>query len=61
MRKPQEWVAIALAGFFDRDGRTLTEEQKGALAAQMALACAGIQGEVDVEMFQRTVFEPAAA
>lgn len=56
---PQDWVAIALFGFFADEGSTLTERQKGDLAGRMALACAGIQGDVDVQKFQKTVFAEA--
>lgn len=58
--KPQEWIATALVGFFVSDGQSLTEGQKGDLAGRMVLACAGIQGDVDVDLFQRTVFAAIA-
>lgn len=55
--RPQEWIAVALAGFFDREGRTMPDEQKAILAAMMGLAATGIQGDLDVDLFHRTVFE----
>lgn len=55
-RRPQDWIAMALDGFFEDDGRKMPERMKGALAAKMVLACAGIQGEVDVEPFERLLY-----
>ena len=49
--RPQDWIVTALDGFFAREGREMPPVMKGALTAQMALACAGIQGDVDVEPF----------
>jgi|SRR5579872_2358037 len=52
-RRPQDWIAIALEGFFADEGREIHGEVKGSLVAKMALACAGIQGEVEVEPFEQ--------
>jgi hypothetical protein len=52
-RRPQDWIATALEGFFAREGRNMYGAMKGALVAQLALACAGIQGEVEIEPFEQ--------
>jgi hypothetical protein len=51
--RPQEWSTTALEGFFAEEGREMHGPMKGALVAQLALACAGIQGEVELEPFER--------
>lgn len=51
-RRPQDWVVTALDGFFAREGSDMPTKTKGALVAQMALACTGIQGEVEVKPFE---------
>jgi hypothetical protein len=56
-RRPQDWIAAALDGLFEREGRSMPADMKGALIAQMTLACTGIQGEVDVEPFTRLLTE----
>lgn len=56
-RRPQDWIATALEGFFADEGREMHGAIKGALVAQMALACAGIQGEVEIEPFERLLNE----
>lgn len=52
-RTPQDWIVNALDGFFAREGREMPPMMKGALVAQMALACCGIQGEVEAQPFAR--------
>ncbi len=56
----QQWIARALLGFFRHEGQTLTEEQKHALTAQMALAAVGIQGNLDIRGFEVEIFGEAA-
>jgi hypothetical protein len=56
-RRPQDWIASALEGFFAGEGREMRGTMKGALVAQLALACAGIQGEVEIEPFERLLEE----
>jgi hypothetical protein len=50
-RRPQDWIVQALSGFFAEYGDDIPETAKGALTAQLALACTGIQGEVDTKPF----------
>lgn len=52
-RRPQDWITTALEGFFADEGHEMHGAMKGALVAQLALACAGIQGEVEIEPFER--------
>lgn len=52
-RRPQDWITLALQGFFADEGRTMGGGAKGSLAAKLVLACAGIQGEVEVAPFER--------
>lgn len=52
-RAPQDWITLALEGFFADEGREMHSAVKGALVAQLALACVGIQGEVEIEPFER--------
>lgn len=55
-RRPQDWIATALAGYFTDKGIDLSPKQRGDLAAQMFLAATGIQGEGDPQAFLRDVF-----
>lgn len=50
--RPQDWIAAAPQGFFAEDGREMPPVMKGALVAKLTLACAGIQGDVEVERFR---------
>jgi hypothetical protein len=54
-RRPQDWVVQALSGWFAEHGDQIPDVAKGDLAAQLALACAGIQGDVETEPFYRTL------
>jgi len=51
--RPQDWIVTALHGFFADQGREMPETIRGDLVARLALACAGIQGEVEVDPFER--------
>ena len=55
--RPQDWIVTALHGFFADQGREMPETMKGDLVARLALACAGIQGEVEVGPFERMLAE----
>lgn len=52
-RRPQDWIATALGGFLADEGHEIYGPVKGAFVAQLALVCAGIQGEVELEPFER--------
>jgi hypothetical protein len=56
-RRPQDWITTAIEGFFAEEGREMQGAMKGALVAQLALACAGIQGEVEIGPFARLLDE----
>lgn len=56
-RRPQDWIAIALEGFLADEASSLPPEVKGSLVAKMALACTGIQGEVEIAPFERLLTE----
>ena len=51
--RPQDWIVTALDGFFADQGRGMPGTVRGDLVARLALACAGIQGEVELEPFER--------
>lgn len=59
-RRPQDWITAALAGFFADEGRDIPDAIKGALAAKLALACVGIQGEVEIPPFTRMLANDTA-
>ena len=48
-RRPQDWIAQALDGFFAEFD--IAGAAKGALIGKLTLACVGIQGEVEIEPF----------
>lgn len=54
-QRPQDWITTALRGFFADEGLEMPAGMKGALIAQLALACVGIQGEVEIEPFESIV------
>jgi hypothetical protein len=57
-RTAQDWITTALEGFFADEGCEMHSAMKGALVAQLALACAGIQGAVEIEPFERLLDGP---
>jgi len=55
--RPQDWITTALAGFFANEGNRIHGTEKGALVAKLALACAGIQAEVEIAPFEALLSE----